>query len=400
MILTKYIANIFLILLLIIFLCFFYQGVTTSLPVSIDYNIPIAHSIVSGEFFTMQSDNPYMYFPGSSHSFLSMFISFGLPNLFGLFSWIFLFIVCKKLGDTFGLSRYMAIIFAASFCTTMSVVRTIGDQSIDKWLCAWFVFALLLLEKPEKSWKFAILIGLSLGMLIGTKYSGPLFFIALLLVYGKRLFQYLTPLRFAFASLLFTITGLFWYIRNFALQGNPYYPANLPFFKGYPGFTQQDWALWNVFVSYPQGNIDLINAFLSEYLLWAFAGVVLLGFIVYRIKKKEQIEGRIVRLGLLTFTTGLVALLLPITTPYKIELFHIISDMRYVYIFVAVSLLAVFLIAEKYKKDEQLAALALINVIPVFSYIPYLPKIYIISCLVVGFIYFKGKSLLKKIYSL
>lgn len=394
----KNFAITFLLLLCMIFSIFLYQGITNFVPVSMDYNIPIASTIISGDFLTIHSDtNPYIYFPGSSHIILAFFILFGLPNLFGLFSWVVLFIVCIKLGKSFGLSKYMSIVFSASFCTTMSVVRTIGDQSIDKWLCSWFVIALLLFERPKKSWKFTLLIGLALGMLVGTKYSGPLFFVALLLVYGKRLFQFLSPLRFFVASFLFTLTGLFWYIRNFFLEGNPYYPANLPFFKGFPHFTQQDWMLGKVIVTYPQGNIDLINAFLSEYLIWAFSGFILLVYIIFTFQKKQIIDSRIIRLMWLSITTGIASLFLPITTPYKIELFHIISDMRYIYIFVVILMLAVFLIAQQYKKENLIATVALVNAIPVFTYIPYLPKIYIISFIFALFVYMKRPHFFEKL---
>lgn len=396
--LTKYIANLFLIIVTIVFVSFFYQGVITKSPVSLDYNIPIAESIASGEFIHIHSTNPYLYFPGSSHFFLALFLILGLPiNLFGVLSWIVLGILCKKLADTVGLTNYMSIIFSASFCMTMSVLRTIGDQSIDKWLCSWFVLSILLLEKPERSWKFSLLVGLSLGMLIGTKYSGPLFLIALLCVYGIRLIRFSSPMRFIGTSILFTATGLFWYIRNLILEGSPYYPANLHFFKGYPHFEQQDWMLWKVLINYPQGNLDLLNAFLSEYMIWAFSGVVAIVFVIYWMKKKQTIDGRIMRLTLLGIALGIVSLLLPITTPYKIELFHIISDMRYIYIVVVVFMLVVFLLADRYKKNVPLGTLAIINTLPVFSFIPYLPKIYLFCILFFILIYFKESSIVQKI---
>lgn len=393
---TKIIAYIFLILMLIIFGCFFYQGIKNPIPVSIDYNIPIAHSIVSGEFLTINSAIPYYYFPGSSNLFLALFITFGWPiNLFGLMGWTFLFFIAFKLAQRFALSNAMAVIYTGSICTTMSVVRTVGDQSIDKWLCAWFLMALYLLEKPEKNWKFAVLVGLSLGMLIGTKYSGPLFFIALLLVYGKRLFQALNIKRFFLAGGMFTLTGLFWYIRNLILEGSPLYPANLPFLKGFPNYTQQDWMVWKVIIQYPPAIPDLINSFLSEYLVWAFSGAVVFGFIVYSLRKKKQVDENIKRLSLLGLTTGAACLFLPITTPYRIELFHIISDMRYIYIHVFILMLVVYLLAIKYKRTVEISSVALLNAIPIFSFVPYLPKIYLLVIFFAILLYFKRPKTLQ-----
>lgn len=396
----KYIANLFLIILGIVFVSFFYFGITTKYPVSLDYNVPIAKTILSGDFLHVPSNHPFMYFPGSSHVILAVFLLLGLPNLFGLLGLVFIFIVCKKLGDVFGLNRYMSIIFASSICTTISVIRTIGDQSIDKWLFAWFVLCVFLLEKPQRSLKFCLFLGFSLGMLIGTKYSGPLFFLAILPVYGKTLLSFLSPLRFLVFNLTFISVGLFWYIRNFILEGNPYYPANLPFLKGYPNYTQQDWMLWKIPFEYPQNIVPLLNAFLSEYMLWAFSGFVIAWFVVYSYRKKQSIDTRIIRVIYLAITTGLMSLLLPITPPYKIDLFHIISDMRYVYIVVALLVLAIFLIADKYKKNSFLATVSLINSFPLFSFLQYQPKIFVISIILVMVVYTKRTLILRKIYHL
>jgi hypothetical protein len=381
-----YAVYLFIFLLLVVAISFFCAGVSNRSPISPDYNIPLAKSYLNGTILTVRSHDPYYYFPGSSNIFLAFFVLIGFPNLYGLLNWLVLLFVCKKLADTFGLTQYMSIIFAASFSTTISVVRTIGDQSIDKWLCLWFLLAVLLLEKVNKTWRNSLLLGLSLGMLIGTKYSGPLFFIALVLVYGKRLFTYFNPIRFIVSFLIFTVTGLFWYIRNTVLQGNPYYPANLPFLKGAPHFTAQDVLLWKVLLVYPKVIPDLINAFLSEYMIWAFSGFVVIAFLMYHFRKKKPIDARIIRLSLLGLTTGIVALFLPITAPYKVPLFHTISDMRYIYSFIAVLMLAVFLIADHYKKNDLLAKIALLSALPLFSFIPYQPKI-VLLCIVIFFIF-------------
>src|SRR5438477_8747068 len=103
------VANILLVILVIVFVSTFYFGITNKGPVSLDYNLPIAKSILSGEFLHISSNDPFTYFPGSSHTIMAIFLFLGIPiNLFGLLSWTCLFIVCKKLGDTFNLSRYMS----------------------------------------------------------------------------------------------------------------------------------------------------------------------------------------------------------------------------------------------------------------------------------------------------
>jgi hypothetical protein len=395
--LPKYIAYTMLSILGMVFLSFLYFGITTLTPTSNDYNIPVAQSIVSGEFLHKQV-GVYIHSPGSSHSILAFFIAAGIPlNLYGLLSWIVLFILCKKLADTFNLNTFMGIIFAASICTTISVIRTIGDQSIDKWLCSWFVLSMILLEKPKRTLGYSALLGFSLGMLIGTKYSGPLFFIALIPIYWKSIFKFLSPLRFTIMTITFTVFGLFWYIRNWIYEGNPYYPANLFFFKGIPNFHQQDCMLWIIPFQYPQNIIPLINSFISEYLIWAFSGIIIIWYFISIYRKKKPLDATIKRLGFLGLTIGLVSLLLPITPPYKIELFHIISDMRYIYILMVVLMLAVFLIANKYKQNNLLSIIALLSSIPLFSFLPYQPKTFIFCIIVFIVLYYLKPKMIQKI---
>lgn len=387
---VKTISVILVTILFTVFVSFVILGFSTTIPYSQDNNVPIAKSIASGEFINLQAVNPYEYYPGSSHSFMIPFLYAGIPNLFGLLSWIVLFIVAKKLGDTFGLSKSMSIIFAASICTTTSVIRTIGDQSIDKWLCSWFILSIILLEKPKRNWTWSLLIGFTLGMLIGTKYSGPLFLLPLFIVYGKTLLSYLYPMRFISAGIMFTIFGLFWYIRNFIVKGNPFYPANTALFEGAPTVTVQDWHVWKIPFIYPEGVIALVNSFFSEYLIWAFSGILIIWYLIYSKRKKEKFDSKIKRLVLLGVTTGLVCLLLPITPPYKIELFHIVSNMRYLYILMVILILVVFLISDKFKKNNLLATLVILNAAPLYSFIPYQPKIFIAVMLLFILFYFKN----------
>jgi hypothetical protein len=395
---TKFFAHLFLYIILFVFFSFLYLGIITKQPNGIDYILPIAKRILTGEFINLRTNDIYLYSPGSSIAILSLFLLFHIPiNLFGLLSWVCLFIVCKKLGDTFGLSKYMSFIFAASFCSTISVIRTVSDQSIDKWLCTWFALSLILLEKPRSSIKFNILIGFSLGMLIGTKYSGPLFLVAILPIYGKAFLKQLNILRFLVVSFMFTFFGLFWYIRNYIIKGNPYFPANLLFFKGPSDFTQQDWHVWRIFVEYPAGILPLADAFLSEYLIWVFSVFVIAWFVIFSYRKKQTIDKKVLRVILLVCTTGIMSVFLPIVPPKETALFHTVSNMRYIYIFMLMLMLAVFLIADKLKKNYEISMVAFINALPLFSFIPFMPKIIIFSILMFGIIMHFAKRILLKI---
>ena len=188
--LINLIAKIIISMLVFIFAIFLYHGLTHLTPTSPDYNIPIAKSIISGDFLKLRLDDPYIYSPGATNWILVVFILLNIPlNLFGLLRWVFLIIVSYFLAKSFGINKQMSFIFAGSVAGVASVIRTIPDQSIDKWLCAWFILCLLVLQKPKKNWKFSLIFGFSLGMLLGTKYSGPLFALPLILIYSKTIFK-------------------------------------------------------------------------------------------------------------------------------------------------------------------------------------------------------------------
>lgn len=372
---TLVIAKIMLFVFFLAVLGFFYRGVTEKQIVSEDYNVPIVRQIIAGKFIHVVTDNPYLHYPASSHVIMAALVLLGLPvNLLGLISWLALVIICRQLGLSFGLNKIMSLIFSLTFCFTLSVIRTVADQSIDKWLCFWFVWSLLLLHRPIPTRKFSLLLGFTLGMLVGTKYSGPLFFIALGVVYWPTL------LKFSRLStiLAFTVSGLFWYIRNFIFYHNPLYPGNFPFLKGAPGFVNQDWYLWKVPVYYPPGLIQLLNAYLSEYLIWSLAWIPILFFFF---RHREILDPTLKKLGRLILAIGVVSLFLPITTPFAIEYFHTVSDMRYIYILVVPQVLFIFLLASKFKVNFQLALISFLNILPSFSFIGLYPKIFLLGLL-------------------
>lgn len=377
------ISKIMIVMLLFIFAIFFYHGLTHLTPTSPDYNIPIANSIITGDFLKFRLDDPYIYSPGATNLILVIFILLKIPlNLFGLLGWFFLLCVSYILAKNFGLNKLISIIFAGSVVGVASVVRTIPDQSIDKWLCAWFILCLLTLQKPKKNWTFSLIFGFSLGMLIGTKYSGPLFAIPLVLIYFKSIIKNSNLIRFLVSGILVIVFGLFWYLRNLLIMGSPIYPAGILGFKGLDGFVQQDWMLWKIPFDYPQGILPLINSFISEYMVWSLSIVVFFGIIIYFKYKKRSLKFLDHKLIILTIATLLVSLLLPITPAYKIELFHIISDMRYIYIPVVLLMLEVFLFFNKFNKNLLISFIALINMFPVFSFVQYNPKIFLISMLI------------------
>jgi hypothetical protein len=381
---SKSISKLVTAIVLVAGLSVFYQAVNIREPVSPDYNLPLARLILSGGIWHPGTDNPYLFFPASSNLILALFVLLRLPiNLFGLAGGIMLFVACLKLGSTFGLKKPQSLLLAAAFCLTTSVVRTLTDQSVDKWLAVWFIWAVILLEKPKLTIKHSLYLGLAFGMLVGTKYSGPLFALAIFVVYAGRLYRYFNLERVLAAGTAFTATGLIWYIRNWFLTGNPLYPAHFLFFEGFPGYSQQDWMLWKIPLMYPAGIWPLVSAYLSEYLIWALAFIPIVWFVADRYRRGFRLTPLFGRLMRLIAATGAVALFLPITTPYYIEIYHTISDMRYIYVFVLLQMLAVFLLAREYKMNRWLTIAAVVNMPAVFSFIPYYPKLIIAGILAV-----------------
>jgi hypothetical protein len=376
---------------------FLYHGYVTppSLGDSHDYHLPIARSILNGTFINLPKGlNPSIYYPGSSNAILSLFLLFHIHvNYFCLLGWIILFFLCKKLGKYFGLDNYLATIYAATFCACMSVLRQIITQSIDMWIAVFFVWSILLLEKPKKSWKYFALIGFSLGMIVGSKFSGPLYVIVLFVLYGRKFLSCLSFTRVISFVIPFSIFGLFWYIRNAVLYGNPLYPAPFLGLPGYKGFPLQDMLFWKTPFE-NAGLYKIFEAYISEYLIWGVAFIPVLVYVFLQIKQKTLLQSpKINKMMLITLFTFLASLMLPIPTH------NIISNMRYLFPVFIPLILSVFLIAQKYKLNEQIALIALLNMV-VVEYLIYHPKLIIIYFLIVFILLWKRKQTIDKIIAL
>lgn len=155
--------------------------------------------------------------------------------------------------------------------------------------------------------------------------------------------------------------------------------------------------LWRIAVEYPAGIVPPINAFLSEYMMWSFSGVVVVCYVVYAYWNKQHIETKLWRIILLTLTTALAALFLPVTPPYRIALFHIISDMRYLYIPVVLAMLGTFRIADEFAKTALLSATALASAMPLFSFIPYQPRTFLVCSILAIGCYCKRQMILRAV---
>lgn len=372
-----------------IIIYFFYQGIISNPQIvgeldSLGYHIPIARSLLKGGLLSPPSLIKGLgYYPAIGGVILAAFLFLQIPlNLFNVLAIVILFLVLYLLGKSFGLKRDTSIIFAASFCLLNSVVRLLTNQRIDIWLAIFFSASLYFLNKPEKSnWYFAKL-GTFLGLLIGVKYSGLFYAFILLIVYLKVLINNLNLKRFLYFVVPLTTLGLFWYIRNYILTGNPIYPGNFLFFKGHPDFDIQ---IWNPIISsfyWPRGLWLWIQAMVSEYLIW-----IMLMFIVpiLAIKNQQSLKSplkNLARIGVYNFVFYLVIPSWPI---------NYYSDVRYLYTSFIVFFLFIFIYFKNSKNLINLYLLSVLSSASLFAQLYYRPKLILIWLLLISLFIFKMK---------
>ena len=373
---TKFAAKIFLVIFGVLLIQFLYFGITTTPEMfnesdSLAYHIPIARQLASGSFIPPVVSQGIGFYPGVAEIILAIFVILRLPlNTFGVLGFALLFYFSIKVAERFGLSKETAIVYAGVIVTLQSVLRWPLTQTVDIWLNVFFVISLMLLKNPKSSIKYFLTLGIFNGLLIGTKYSGLLFFVILIAVFGKEAFRKLNLERFIVYLIPVVTFGFSWYIRNYLLTGNPLYPANFLFLAGNPDFYRTDSLSWSVLgnvIRNPSFLWKFIEALFSEYLGWAL--VLLLPF-------RKGIS-KLVLCGTLIF---LVFITLLLAIP-------IVSNLRYIYPAMSTMVLAAFILFEK-KHKEALIAFSIIMAVLSLLNLDYHPKILILAFLPVFYLVF------------
>lgn len=383
----KILSKICLLFFLFIFVNYFYVGLTTqpSEGDSLNYHIPIAKAYLDGAIFTPEKIQgvPFLkYSPGASEGVLAIFYLLRIPpNLYNVVGVVLLFSTCIYLGKKYGLSRETSIIFASSVAMINGVVRWLDTQIIDIYLAAFFVLTLALLKKPEKTTKYFLLLGMTSGMLIGSKYSGILFGGVLFFVFGRKVLAVLSFKKFLVFILPLIFIGGFWYIRNYAVTGNPMYPQGFLFFEDH-GFDILKYQVWKVMTGSISGFLGTVNALISEYMVWILAIPIVVLFLL------KSRGGKVFNLILPLVITGTFSLFIYSMLPSD-NIDHImVSVIRYSYPAFIPFILGVFLIAKKYRKEKVLGIIAIANMFfigfPSFYY-PKLLFFYIPLALIVYF---------------
>lgn len=367
-------SKITILFLLFIIVNYFYIGVVTrpSEGDSLNYHIPIAKAYLNGSFMNpneIQGDKFLKFSPGSAEGVLSIFYLLHIPpNLFNVVGVLLLFFSCFFLGKKYGLDKYLSVIFATSIVTLNGIIRWMDTQIIDIYLTVFFVLSLLLLKKPQKSIRYFIVLGVAIGMLIGSKYSGLLFAGVLLIIFGKRMIVNLSFARLFAFCLPVVLLGGSWYIRNYLATGNPLYPQGFLFFKDY-GFDILDKQVWRVALGSLNGFIGTLNAFISEYMIWVFA-IPLVIFIAFK-KINEKFYRNLLPLILVGLFSYGIYIFLP-----SDNINHImVSVIRYSYPAFIPFVLGLFIIAKKKGWEEKIAVVSVANMLVVGFPMGYNPKI-------------------------
>ncbi len=365
-ILTKFSLVIFSFLLLY----YAFQGIRTTVweSDSLAYHIPISELILNGQVinpgklnYSPPVDKERLYQPGSSEIILSVLSFFKIPlNLFDVFGIVFLFAVMYVLGKSYNLYTNLSLLFASSIATLHTVMRWALSQTIDVWLASFFGLSLVLLRKPQKSYRYFLILGIALGMLFGSKYTGPAYFAFLLIIFGKKLLSHLNLRRLIMFLVPFSLLGLSWYIRNYILTGDPFFPQTVLFFKGIE-YHVLDNAVWKMFLYFKNGPIIWLNSFISEYTVWSLSPLLIPAIILW----KDKETNKLLILSLLCFV---VYLFLPSGPSASL----ITSVFRYTYPVMFPLILSVFLYVKKTKREEVLSIICLTNmlIIPELSYHP------------------------------
>jgi hypothetical protein len=239
------------------------------------------------------------------------------------------------------------------------------------------------LENPQKTISYFAKLGFVLGMLIGSKYTTFYFLFIFLVFYGKNLIKFVNLSRLIAFFIPFSVFGLFWYIRNYLLKGNPFYPIPFLGFKGILIFND---TLWNQALHHP---LTLVNAAFSEYHLWILSIVVALVVLSnHFIKQKDWNLSGITKL----FLIGMINFVIFFTFPTDSQPWIMVSSFRYSYPAYIPLILGIFILAAQYKKEEWLGYFAISNMLSILSMIFYPKLIFIYLPVSFILIYFFDKK--------
>lgn len=384
-------SKIALFIFLVLVVQFIYFGVTTSIQGvfegdSVIFHIPIARELAKFNFIPASLTMGLGFLPATAETILTLFVLLHIPiNLFNVLALVCLFIAAKKVGESFGLSKEVSIVYAFAASTLQSVLRWPLTQVSDIWLAVFFLAALYFLKTPKTVNKYFISLGFFMGMLIGAKQSGIIFAALLLLFYGVSVFRKAKFLSYISFLIPVFVFGFSWYIRNWVITGNPLYPVGIFTLVGHPEYsnlTAGNWSIFSNIVQNPSYLIKVFNALISEFFVWATALVLPFYLLIKRKKIKDLTKLSIISL----------AIFLAFVFAFPAE--SIVSNMRHIYPLMHLVILQTFLFFENRRENITVFAV-LAGIFPLMNF-DYRPKILILAFIpAFYFIFIKDKLFAK-----
>lgn len=354
---------------------------------SLAYHIPIAQSVLTGSIL---HPTFYLgYYPSTAEVILSLFLLLHIPlNLFNIFCLILLFFSLKKLAERVGLDTYMAVIFSVSVCLLPTMLRWSASQVIDIWLLLFYIVCVTLLENPDKRYRYFFFLGCAAGLLIGAKFSGPLFALGLCFIYYKKFVELFSFKRLLFFLIPFVIIGLSWYLRNTLIMHNPIYPQRLFSLPGFGSWNIFAFHEWQIIIQYP---LKIVNALIAEYFFWFLSPLAALSILIFQRNTLGKFAGSYTRLLLLGIYNLFIFLFLPTTPEYNI----IVSSLRYSYPAFVPFILCSYLAARALKQELTIILLSFSGLL----FLPgsgYRPKLLFIFILLLFVFRYGKKSIISR----
>lgn len=209
-------------------------------------------------YFTAYA-GPLGYYPSNYELFLVWFVlpfhSDLMVNLVNFFLYPLFFMLFYLVLRQFSVRYDLALLITFVGTTIPVTLRQLGIPQNDLFFMLFFLYSIYFLFSflRHRNGLYVSLLGLSLGVFFGTKYTGvpgalPLFVMCLVSVLwaafkDKQVGRTIVKLLPLFI-LLFLLGGGFWYLRNFVLTGNPFFPIDvnvlgIKVFSGYKGLTEK-----------------------------------------------------------------------------------------------------------------------------------------------------------------
>jgi len=259
-------------------------------------------------FFYISSYGTWSAFPQNYETITTLSLIFlkstALSILLNIFSFLCLGYAIYKLCKFFALDEKLSLITALFFLVSTSIIDSVGLVKNDLFLAFIQSFALFCLLKYIKTKKnvFILLLGLASGSALGTKYTDIFFFASVSLVFGIYIMFYMKKITPILNYLLLTIIfALPWYLRNWQIFKNPFYPIANQYFG--PNafnstymklFHEHSWTAKN----FNYDNGDFLHYFLSIIKLNNFFCIIaIIGLLItFGYKYKNEIYLNILKL--------------------------------------------------------------------------------------------------------